>query len=144
MALREVPEADGVGRIVDAVKEWWSSEGATGCEDQMARLGWTLRENRLGAAAGGLQALLLPRLYGGFAVVVDPDLTPEQVAAQLDPILVRRWRVAHEYAHTFFYGHGSVPRRGSRPGPAEEVFCDQFANHITSLNLASCSGGHRS
>lgn len=139
--LRAVPGAEAVSPVVDAVRDWWSREGVAGCEAQMARLGWAVRGTQLGAASGGLQALLLPRLSGGFTVVVDPDRTPAQIASQVDPVLVRQWRLAHEYAHTFFYRQRDVPRRGGRPGQSEEVFCDLFADQILNLDLASCSGG---
>ncbi len=38
-----------------------------------------------------------------------------------------RFRVAHEFAHTFFYRRGVPPRRAHHPGRVEEQFCDRFA-----------------
>lgn len=94
-------------------------------------IGWPVRLARLGAADGGLQALLTPRSVGGFAVVVDPDPTPAQhelLDGQEPGLHLLRWaRLAHELAHVFFYAHGRPPRRWLEPSEAEERFCDAFA-----------------
>ncbi len=85
---------------------------------------------QLGAERSGLQALLMPRLSGGFEFVLDAAPTPEQAAAGAGGHGLVEWRLAHEYAHTFFYARRHVPRR---PRPAcreEELFCDAFANAL--------------
>jgi hypothetical protein len=127
-ALGSVPPLSAVPLLVEAVEDWWKCQRLTGCEEQFQALGWEVRTSALGARSGGLQALLLPRLTGGFTVVVDPESTPAQVDAA--PALVRRWRLAHEYGHTFFYTRRPVPRRSRPPTVEEELFCDAFANAL--------------
>lgn len=95
-----------------------------------------MRLSRLGARDGGLQALLLPRV-GGFTAVIDPDPTPEQAAAGHPPQLVQGWRLAHEYAHTFFFARRHVPRRAAAASVDEERFCDAFASALVDVNLIS-------
>ncbi len=125
--------------LVEQVQAWWRSMGVDDARSCVVALGWQLRLQRFDAAAGGLQALLIPRAAGGFSVVVDPDPTPEQAAAGLSSGDVVTFRVAHEYAHTFFYLPTAVP---SRPRPAtlrEERFCDAFARAVTGVSARSVS-----
>lgn len=103
----------------------------------MKVLGWSVEYRALDAARGGHRALLLPRLAGGFHVVVDPHPSPQERAEGVASDLVARWRLAHEYAHTFFYAPNHVPRRATAPSAAEEAFCDAFANGLFATALSS-------
>ncbi len=136
-ASREVPFSDDAGRVATTVRSWWESQGIHGCQGQLAALGWGTRRATLDAANGGLQALLLPRLTGGFTVVIDPDRTPAQHLADVDPDVLWQWRTAHEYAHTFFYTQQPVPGRALPMTRAEEEFCDAFANVLLDTDLSS-------
>ena len=81
--------------------------------------------------------MLLPRLRGGFHIVVDPEPTPDQRRQGVPAAIVTGWRLAHEYAHTFFYAARCVPRRAAPATPAEEAFCDAFANELLKVRLSS-------
>src|SRR4051812_33547961 len=64
----------------------------------------------LGSAAGGREALLVPAPRGRFRIVLD------EAFAGGDPTTThrRRFRLAHELAHTFFYERSdpvATPRR---------------------------------
>ena len=81
---------------------------------------------------GGLRAVLIPLLDGGFSVLVDPDLTPSEVESGADAMCVRKLRLAHELAHSFFYADGAPPVRIVAPGLDEESFCERFAEAVVS------------
>lgn len=94
-----------------------------------------LRKRQLGAAHGGLEALLVPRDHD-FELVVDaePPGGWDAVAPMLRAALARhrlRFRVAHEWAHSFFYlrGAGGISRR-LPDSPEQERFCDEFARAL--------------
>lgn len=94
-----------------------------------------LQERALGAAGGGLEALLVPRREH-FELVVDaePPGGWELVAPALRAGLARhrlRFRAAHEWAQSFFYARtvDGIVRR--LPDSADqERFCDQFARAL--------------
>jgi hypothetical protein len=97
----------------------------------------TVREADLRAADGGREALLLPVERDRFEIVVDP--TPRGGWQDHEPPLQRsvaqtrkRFRIAHEIGHTFFYVRdGGRPRRLCPPGTKEEeAFCDAFAEEL--------------
>jgi hypothetical protein len=117
----------------------WRKLDVAGPVDCALALGWSVQERRLDAAAGGLQALLIARRQGGFAMVIDPDHTPQQRAQGLSHGEVTSWRAAHEYAHSFFFEGTTVPTRSRRANQAEERFCDEFASLITGVITMSCS-----
>jgi hypothetical protein len=140
MSLDAVPPPAGARHAVRQVEAWWRSQRLWGCREQVEALGWVVRIAPLGAADGGLQAILMPRLSGGFALVVDPDPTPWQAAAGTLRKGLVEWRTAHEYAHTFFYARRAVPRRAVAACAAEEQFCDAFANALLGTDLSSATG----
>jgi hypothetical protein len=135
--LRTPPRGAEVGALVDEVRQFWREHGSAGCDSHIAALGWRVERQKLAAHAGGLQALLIPLLYGGFRFVIDPDPAPAQAAAGVPESVIFSWRLAHEYAHTFFYGRRAVPRRPSTPTRGEELFCDAFANVLLGTELSS-------
>ncbi len=137
MSLERPPRPSATSEVVDAVRRCWRRSGAWDCESQIKALGWSVEYRQLDAVRGGHQALLVPRPTGGFHVVVDPDPTPAQHACGVESHTVIRWRVAHEYAHTFFYAHRHVPRRPTPPSADEEAFCDDFANELLGTDLRS-------
>jgi hypothetical protein len=92
-----------------------------------------LHHRRLGAATGGLEALLVP-CGQRFDLVVDsePPGGWERVSPELRPELDRhreRFRVAHEWAHSLFYERN--PHEGFvrlvADSNGQEEFCDRFA-----------------
>ncbi len=131
--LARVPpphEADLVAdRVCRTLGAWLTANGA-GAEACLAALGFTVENDDLGASAGGHQAMLLPRPDGGFTVLVDPDLTPDESRAGADPGAVREGRLWHEFAHSLFYAPGTPPRRAALTAPHEESFCDAFAEGL--------------
>jgi hypothetical protein len=132
----QVPEPGQAGAVAEQVVGFWHNYGVEDARGMFDALGWTVRLSPLGASGGGLQALLLPR-PGGFTAVIDPNPTPQQAAAQHGAGVVRRWRLAHEYAHTFFYARRQVPRRPATASVEEEQFCDAFANALLDVSLSS-------
>lgn len=78
----------------------------------------------------GREALLIPRSRG-FRIVINSDFiatTGQQALGRQR----RRFRVAHELGHTFFYslGTGRPRRRFPSGGLEEERFCDEFARSL--------------
>lgn len=136
-AFASPPTAGDAPGVVLHVQRWWRAQSLWGCREQAQALGWEVRTARLGAERSGLQAVLMPRLSGGFVFVLDTAPTTGQAAAGAGGPRLLEWRLAHEYAHTFFYARRLVPRR---PRPAcreEEVFCDAFANALLGTDLSS-------
>lgn len=74
--------------------------------------------------------MLLPHPDGGFLILVDPVLTPSEVAAGIDPIRVRELRLWHEFAHSLFYAPGAPPRRVVPVATHEEALCDALAQEL--------------
>lgn len=135
--LSDVPTGEReVRAVVAQVCAWWrvSTAAALNPERLLRALGCEIIDETLSAAAGGHQALLVPRSRGGFTVFVDPTLTPLQRRAGHTERAVRRARLAHEFAHTLFYVPGTPPRRCAPLTEAEEVFCDAFAQAVTGVS----------
>ena len=82
----------------------------------------------LDAPSGGLQALLIPMLRGGFTIEVDPRPAPPEAGVRRATLV--RSRVAHELAHVLFYKPGAPPTRPDRPNDDEERICDEFASAL--------------
>jgi len=122
--------------IAAQVKARWSA-GPRTCRQQIIDTGWTVLIQQLNAAHDGLKALLLPRRCGGFTFIVDPTPTPAERAAGITSADVIEWRLAHEYAHTFYYRHTPITRRSGAPQVSEELFCDAFATSMSGVNTAS-------
>lgn len=131
--LSSVPAEDGMPALVDQVCAWWGVSDPFGFDPEavFAALGWPVVSESLGASKGSHRAMLIPRLGGGFTAVVDPGLTPEEAANGAHPGTVRRARLAHELAHSFFYTDGAPPRRLLRLTPSEERACDSFAASLS-------------
>lgn len=100
-------------------------------------LGVSVQMADLNVPGGGAEALITPRLGGGFAVLVDP--TPPagwgtMTASRLREIQQHRFRfrVAHELGHTLFYEQvlGRRPVRFGDSSNEEECFCDRFASAL--------------
>lgn len=79
---------------------------------------------------GAREALLAP-LPGRFRIVINSELS-SATADESVRRRRRRFRIAHELGHTFFYARGSSrPRRNLPVGTsAEERFCDDFARWL--------------
>lgn len=97
-----------------------------------------VRFQRLSAKDGRQDALLCPRSPGGFLIVVDPELSPLDIAAGRDVEEAIDWRVAHELGHTFFFT-GEPPRRWKRWTPHEETLADGFARLVLRQLRASAA-----
>jgi hypothetical protein len=95
------------------------------------QLGIPVRFQRMSAAKNGLQALLIPKLKGGFTIVIDPDPTPGR-QEEADVADVYAVRIGHELGHTHFYTRGTPPRRCGPGGLEEERWCDQFSAELLS------------
>ncbi|MCU1358638.1 MAG: hypothetical protein JWM89_4056 [Acidimicrobiales bacterium] len=97
---------------------------------------FTVDMRRLSAKFDREDALLLPRLSGGFRIVVDPDVSPSDRAhAHLYPddqsfvAATHAWRIAHEVGHSRYY-HASSGDRVVSYVDREEVVADLFAAHL--------------
>lgn len=100
--------------------------------DLISGWGWTVERRRLGAAQGGLKAVMGPT-SNGFLFVVDDNPAPDCSTLQLDiadddrrRALFNR-RLAHELGHVFFYRAEPPMRRLTAGSTAEEAYCDAFA-----------------
>lgn len=78
----------------------------------------------IGAATSTVQSLLVPLRAGGFNIVINAHHSPSDADAL--------WLTAHEVAHSFFYTASEPPRRIVPNTPAEECFCDAFADALLS------------
>lgn len=107
--------------------------------DRLARrLGCTVEDADLAVADGGVEAALLPHPTDDrFLIRVDP--TPRRGWAGTPSSLRRsvsrhrrRFRVAHELAHTHFYERSAdgPPHRPNPPSQREEDFCDDLARAL--------------
>lgn len=92
------------------------------------RFGIEVVDAPLESPEGGCEALLVPTADSSFRIVVDTALGG---GAQLRRRR-RRFRIAHELAHTAFYSKGRGRPRRSMPGGSkiEEMFCDEFARAL--------------
>lgn len=90
----------------------------------------------LDAQRGGHEALLVPKVEGGFDILVDPRprhgrAVHDEVAHQRLSRRRVRFRIAHEIGHSFFYDRRCRPaRRLLNHSDAEERFCDAFASAL--------------
>ncbi len=133
-------DQSGVESRASAVRELDArgKRGAVNVGRVAERLGCKVEDARLGGERGGIEAMLLPdRDSDLFTVRVDP--TPHRgwsdVPADLRTEIAhrrRRFRVAHELAHTLFYDRrpGRAPERAAAVTEAEEQFCDEFARAL--------------
>lgn len=82
------------------------------------------------------QALLVPRIDGGFDILVDPSVAHiggVETGASVSEIEFHRfrYRIAHEIGHSFFFDRKSRPPiRLIESSKAEEEFCDRFASAL--------------
>ncbi len=141
--LSSVPTRDVTVLLVEQVCEWWGVSDPVEFDPEgvFGALGWPVVTEVLGAGSGSHRAMLIPRFGGGFTTVVDPELTPEEIASSVHPVAVRRSRLAHELAHSFFYSDGAPPRRLLRLSADEENACDWFAAALQ--GLGGLGSGHR-
>lgn len=85
------------------------------------------------------EAMLVPRVSGGFEIFVDSGLSDPQAPERVRRHR-RRFRVAHEIAHSFFYNRSSTPAKRVLPGSEqEERFCDAFASALLVPPIAARS-----
>lgn len=122
------PAGDPLANFAADVACQLGSPGSAGLVDLVPdRFPWIgLRFRELAAREGRQDALLCPRPAGGFLIVIDPNLSPGDVAAGRNLAEALDWRVAHELGHTFFFT-GEPPRRWARWTPEEESLVDRFA-----------------
>lgn len=128
----DVPDDRDVLRFVSTVVEGWRNRGNPVSADPatlVAGMGWTLRWERMDAARGGMDALLVPSA-DGFHVFLDPDPAPPGVRNTYRGAAHFAFRAAHEIAHSFFYDGGRPARRLVPRTGAEERFCDRFASAL--------------
>lgn len=97
---------------------------------RLVGLGLRVEEDDLGASVGGHQAMLVPAPGGGFVLLVDPELTPQERASRADLVAVHETRLLHELGHALFYAPGAPPRRVVPAAGHEEEFCDAFASAL--------------
>lgn len=134
--LSSVPTQEVMHLIVGQVCAWWGVSDPCRFDPEavFAALGWPIVSETLGSARGSHRAMLIPRSGGGFTAVVDPELTAEEDASGAHPMAVRRFRLAHELAHSFFYSDGAPPKRLVRLSADEENACDWFAAALEEPN----------
>jgi hypothetical protein len=132
-----VPKPSLLPQVISACRNTWAEQRARDPISQIHELGWSIEMMDFDAALGGLQAVLLPVYTGGFRLIIDPNVTPEQKQAGLAKHEVIRWRIAHEYAHTFFFGLTKVSTQRIPSSLPQELFCDAFASAITNVETSS-------
>lgn len=142
------PLRGGLGRLFDArntspaaattwIWDHFNDDGTQSCAESAIRHGWTVEIRELDAARGGIRAMLLPRLAGGFTIIVDPAPAPTERDSGLTQEQVISWRLAHEYTHTLFYRGTDRPTRRGRADRDEELFCDAVATTLTGIDTTS-------
>lgn len=142
VVFHEVPALERAWHIARAVREqvlgWTNWQAPLENLDDVTGLGpFRIEKTRLRAAAGGLEALLIPEESGYFRILVDPE-PPGGWRPSLDAELVAeiarhriRFRLAHELGHSFFYGRTARGfHRYVSDSPEQERFCDEFASAL--------------
>jgi hypothetical protein len=132
-ALAAVPGEHIALRLADEIRQLAADEQSPCDLDQLCAIGgFRYRSAVLDAGIGGHEALLVPRVEGGFEILVDPS--PKIDSKQPQQRVWRRrvrFRIAHEIGHSFFYDRKCRPaRRLLANSEAEETFCDAFANAL--------------
>lgn len=120
LRLAHVPSPTEAASVFDQVTVTCrASLGVSTVAQAVECLGWPVRTRRLSEAGSTIQSLLVPRLGGGFSIVLNADhnLTDSKT----------HWLMAHEFAHSLFYYGQTPPRRIIPHSPQEEDFCDAFA-----------------
>lgn len=137
LRLDHVPEPAAVTSLAAQARHCWGATPDAKLDLGRAcnRLGVEVREVALEVPAGGAQGFLIPR-PGGFLIEVDPEphgsweSVPRALRAQLRRHR-KRFLIAHELTHTFFYGDGPTgPRRVVFDSPQQEIFCDEMARAL--------------
>lgn len=101
--------------------------GCGGSPETLAgQWGVRVRSGRLGAAAGGSQARMLP-LPAGFEVTIDPEPAPGEPDDPAEAAARWRFRLAHELSHVLFFSKETPHVRVRRAEAGEETFCDLVA-----------------
>lgn len=137
VALSAVPSDRIAIRLAEAVRQLAVTDQQRCDVDRLCQLGgFSYRSVPLESKSGGHEALLVPRVAGGFEIFVDPCPSVEvgeRSRARHGSLWRRRlrFRVAHEIGHSFFYDRRFRPARRLLPATdAEEVFCDLFASAL--------------
>lgn len=147
--LAAVPGEHIAVRLAGQVRKMVSDDqSACNLEKVCTVGGFAWREATLDAKRGGHEALLVPRIDGGFEIFVDPSPPAmfSRRAASVDRTVRRRtrFRIAHEIGHSFFYDRRFRPARRLVPwDEREEAFCDLFASALlippNSVNAFPCT-----
>ncbi len=138
MLLHYVPEPDEVPAVARKARHAWGLGPASRLD--IARVCRLLDIEvsfvSLDVPDGGAQGFLVPRANGRFRIEVDPE--PPGGWQSVPPALRRplarhrkRFLIAHELAHMFFYEDGPAgPQRVVFDSARQEAFCDEFARAL--------------
>ncbi len=136
-SLAAVPGEHIAVRLADEVRRLAFDEESPCDLDRLCTLGgFKYQLAVLDTGCRGHEALLVPRVEGGFDILVDPVPTRgravhDEVARARLSRRRMRFRIAHEIGHSFFYDRRCRPaRRLLGHSDAEEAFCDAFANAL--------------
>jgi hypothetical protein len=130
--LNAVPRPEEVCALVRQVTAFWADEwSVVSPGDAVLAAGWQVKRRRFAADARDVRSLLIPRLQGGFSILVNSSR--ELTGNETD------WLIAHEYAHSLFYRPGDPPARIIRPSVDEEGFCDRVADRIVGIGCRPSS-----
>lgn len=129
-SLLALPPADGYDLLAKACQKQLALEfpGAQPM-DLIDAWGWTFRERRFATNGTATRSLLLPKLVGGFTVLVNSEHEPTPA--------YRDWLLWHEIAHSFYFTDGVPAARRTPYLREEETFCNVFADIALGLTAHS-------
>ena len=129
--MRIPPPSAPLWSLADQERKRYGVGGGVRTDELLRAAGHEVQIKKLRAAAGGLEACVLPLGGGRHRFVCDDDASPgepEEVERLRTPRQFRvSFRLAHELAHTVLDSMADATSFGARSTSAIETRCDEFA-----------------
>jgi hypothetical protein len=131
MRMSDVVIDERIAAVADRERRRHRTAGRVRMEALLRDAGHEVEIKTLRAAAGGLEACVIPLTGGSYRFVCDDAASPDEpddVAGLADPRQFRvSFRLAHELAHTALGGRMAFASRRGSAASATEARCDGFA-----------------